>query len=140
MIDTNVMLFAANVHAKEHLRAKAWMETTLSTTEPVGFAWIAMLGFLRVSTRTGVFARPLEPRKAFYFLEAWLDASNARIVHPTDHHFIVLRGLVDTVGTAGDLTSDAHLAALAIEHGAELVSFDRDFDRFDGLRILILRA
>lgn len=134
------MLFAANMHAKEHPCAKAWMEIALSTTEPVGFAWIAMLGFLRVSTRTGVFARPLQPRKAFYFLEVWLNAGNAHIVHPTNHHLAVLHTLVEAVGTAGDLTSDAHLAALAIEHGAELVSFDRDFDRFDGLRTLILRA
>src|SRR5215831_8460114 len=110
------------------------METTLSTTEPVGFTWIAMLGFLRVSTKAGMFARPLQPRKAFSFLEVWLNAGNARVVHPTDHHFAVLRTLVEGVGTAADLSSGAHLAALAIEHGAELVSFDRDFAQFDGLR------
>ena len=134
------MLFAVNVHANEHERAKSWMEATLSTTEPVAFAWIAMLGFLRVSTRLGVFAKPLQPAKAFYFLDLWLNADNARVVHPSEHHFAVLRALLEKVGTAGNLTNDAHLAALAIEHGAELVSFDRDFGRFAGLRLITLAS
>lgn len=116
------------------------MEEAFSGSESIALAWLAMLGFVRISTRPGVFAKPLAPPRAFYFLEVWLTAHNARVVHPTDHHFATLRTLVERSGTAGNLTSDAHLAALAIEHGAELVSFDRDFDRFEGLRTVILRA
>lgn len=132
------MLFAVNADAKEHKRARSWMEAALSTTEPVAFAWIAMLAFLRVSTRSGVFANPLRPARAFSFLEAWLNADNVRVIHPSEHHFATLRGLLEKTGTAGNLTTDAYLAALAIEHGAELVSFDRDFGRFDDLRTNIL--
>jgi toxin-antitoxin system PIN domain toxin len=116
------------------------METALSGIEPVGFAWLAILGFLRISTRRGALTEPLHPAKALYFVEVWLNAANARIVHPSEHHFLTLRRLLEQSGTAGNLTTDAHLAALAIEHGAELVSFDRDFVRFEGLRTAILKA
>jgi toxin-antitoxin system PIN domain toxin len=134
------MLFAVNIDAKEHMRAKSWIEGALSNPEPVAFAWIAMLAFLRISTRAGLLAKPLRPARAFYFLEAWLTAHNAHIVHPSEHHFAVLRRLLEKSGTAANLTTDAHLAALAIEHGADLVSFDRDFGQFDGLRTIILTA
>jgi uncharacterized protein len=135
------MLFAANVAAKEHKQARTWMEAMLSSaSETVGFAWLAMLGFVRVSTRWGVFAAPLSLAKALYFLEVWLSADNAHVVEPTQRHLSILKELIESTGAAGNLTNDAHLAALAIEHGAELVSFDRDFLRFEGLRANILKA
>jgi uncharacterized protein len=88
----------------------------------------------RISTNPVAFGNALSPAKAFEFVESWLDQSIARVVHPTPGHFIALRRLLQPLGTAANLTSDAHLAALAIEHGAELCSRDADFSRFDGLR------
>jgi toxin-antitoxin system PIN domain toxin len=134
------MLFAVNENAMQHQQAKSWLEMALSGTELIAFDWVAMLGFVRLSTRHGVFVKPLEPARAFYFLKVWLDSENTRILLPTENHFETLRRLVERSGTAANLTTDAHLAALAIEHGAELVSFDRDFVRFDGLRTVILKA
>jgi toxin-antitoxin system PIN domain toxin len=137
LIDANVLLYAVNADAREHARAKSWMEATLSDVEPVAFAWVAMLAFLRIATRGGLFAKPLKLPKAFDLLQAWLGARNVQILHPTRDHLAILRILLKP-GTNASLVTDAHLAALAIEHGAELVSFDRDFARFDGLRTSIL--
>jgi toxin-antitoxin system PIN domain toxin len=110
------------------------MERTLSGSEDVGFAWLALLGFLRISTNPVIYANALSAEKAFEFVESWLAAPVATVVHPTHRHAEVLRELLDQLGTAGNMTSDAHLAALAIEHGAELCSRDADFSRFKGLR------
>ena len=140
LVDANVLVHAANADAREHASARKWIEAAFLGTEPIGFAWIALLAFIRVSTRSGLLARPLRIADAFGLAEDWLSAHNAVVIHPGEGHTEILRGLLERLGTAGNLTSDAHLAALAIEHGAELVSFDRDFDRFDGLRTLILRA
>ena len=138
--DANVLINAANRDAREHLRARTWIESALGGTEGVGFAWITILAFLRVGTRTGVLSKPLRISDAFAVLEDWLHARNAHLIQPGGNHLAILRSLLQQSGTGGNLTTDAHLAALAIEHGAELVSFDRDFDRFDGLRTVILKA
>lgn len=140
LVDANVLLHAANADAREHASARKWIEAAFLGTEPIGFAWIALLAFIRVSTRRGLLARPLRIADAFGVVEDWLRALNAVVVHPGEDHAAILRSLLEPVGTAGNLTSDAHLAALAIEHGAELVSFDRDFNRFEGLRTVILKA
>lgn len=138
IVDANVLIYAVNRDAKEHSHAKSWIESALSGTEPVGFASIAILAFLRITTRTGVLSKPVRISAAFGLLEDWLAAKSAHLVHPGENHLGVLRDLLEQTGTGGNMTSDAHLAALAIEHGAELVSFDQDFAQFDGLRTLIL--
>ena len=140
LVDANVLVHAANADAREHPSARKWIEAAFLGTEPIGFAWIALLAFIRVCTRRGLLARPLRIADAFGVVEDWLRAHNAVVVHPGEDHAAILRSLLEPVGTAGNLTSDAHLAALAIEHGAELVSFDRDFNRFEGLRTVILKA
>jgi toxin-antitoxin system PIN domain toxin len=140
LVDANVLLHAANADAREHASARKWIEAAFLGSEPIGFAWIALLAFIRVSTRRGLLARPLRIADAFGVVEDWLRAHNAVVVHPGEDHAAILRSLLEPVGTAGNLTSDAHLAALAIEHGAELVSFDRDFNRFERLRTVILKA
>ena len=106
----------------------------LSGTEQIGFAWAALLGFIRISTNHAAFDVPLSPTRAFEYVESWLAQPVATVVHPTHEHATILRRLLEPIGTAGNLTPDAHLAALAIEHGAELCSRDADFSRFDGLR------
>jgi toxin-antitoxin system PIN domain toxin len=93
-----------------------------------------LIGFLRLSTRAQILANPVPVAMAFDIVESWLAQPCALILHPTERHLAILRGLIEPLGTAGNITSDAHLAALAIEHGAELCSADADFSRFPGLR------
>lgn len=132
--DVNLLLYTTDESSPHCERARAWLERALSGTEEVGFAWLALLGFVRVSTNPAAFTNALSPAGAFEFVESWLAQPIARVVHPTHQHTATLRRLLEPLGTGGNLTSDAHLAALAIEHGAELCSHDTDFARFEGLR------
>jgi uncharacterized protein len=133
--DTNVLLAAVNADAHGHDVARAWLTESLSGVEPTGFAWLALLGFVRIATKPALFARPLMPDHALDYVEQWLARPNATVLHPGARHGALLRGLLAAAGTAGNLTSDAHLAAIAIEHGATLASFDADFHRFRELRL-----
>lgn len=132
--DVNLLLYAIDAEAPKHERARAWLEQTLSGSEAVGFAWAVLLGFLRIATNARTFERPLSASEALDYVDGWLDQPRAAAVAPTERHPALLRELLEPLGTAGNLTSDAHLAALAIEHGAELCSSDTDFARFHGLR------
>jgi uncharacterized protein len=132
--DANVLLHAVNSSALQHRAARRWLEASLGGTEPVGFAWLVLLAFLRLSTRRGLFPAPLAVGPAMDYVAEWLAQPPARVVNPTGRHLDVLRSLLVEAGTGGNLTTDSHLAALAVEHGAELWSFDRDFGRFEGLR------
>ncbi|GIV00553.1 MAG: ribonuclease VapC [Actinomycetota bacterium] len=132
--DANLLLYAVDATSPRHPAARRWLEERLSGTETVGFAWVVLLAFLRLGTNPRVFADPLGAREALDLIEEWLARPCATIVEPTDRHPAILRELLEPLGTAGNLTTDAHLAALAIEHGAELCSCDADFSRFPGLR------
>jgi len=132
--DINLLLYAIDEGSPKHERARPWLEDVLSGPEQVAFCWAVLLGFLRISTNPAIFERPLEPSEALDYIDAWLDRPCATTVAPTVHHATLLRRLLAPLGAAGNLTSDAHLAALAIEHGAELCSSDTDFARFEGLR------
>jgi uncharacterized protein len=134
--DVNVLLYAVDSSAPRHAAARRWLEGRLSDTETFALAWAVLLAFLRLSTNARVFERPLRPADAFDIIDGWLAHPNATIVQATERHSAVLRELLAPLGTAGNLTSDAHLAALAIEHGAELCSSDSDFARFSGLKWL----
>ena len=103
-------------------------------TETVGFAWNVLLGFLRLTTRTGVFPKPLAIEQALGIVDSWIRLPVVRIVEPRPCHFELLRAHLRGAGTAGNLTSDAHIAAIAIEYDAEVCSSDSDFGRFPGLR------
>jgi uncharacterized protein len=133
--DVNLLVYSADESSPHCQRARSWLEQALSGTEEVGFAWLALLGFVRISTNPAAFDEPLSLAQAFEFVESWLGSPVAAAIHPSERHAGHLRRLLESVGSAaGNLTSDAHLAALAIEHGAELCSHDTDFARFDGLR------
>jgi hypothetical protein len=138
VVDANVLLHAVNADSAQHGTANPWLDDALSATEPVGFAWAALLAFIRLATRPGVFPAPLSPDQALETVEAWTGAAPAMVVQPTARHLAVLRGLLAGAGTAGNLTTDAHLATLAIEHGGRIASFDRDFARFPGVRLELL--
>ena len=132
--DANLLLYALDEASPHHAPARSWLEQTLSGIEPVGFAWAVLLAFLRLSTRAQLFASPLEPVEAFDVVDGWLAQPCALVLHPTERHLAILRGLVEPLRTSGNITGDAHLAALAIEYGGEVCSADTDFARFQGLR------
>lgn len=132
--DINLLLYATDDTAVLHKPALKWVEATLSGTETVAFAWLALIGFVRLSTSPRIFQHPWDVERALDVVDGWLAQPAATVVHPTHRHVAVLRDLLRPLGTAGNLTSDAHLAALAIEHGATLYSSDNDFARFPGLR------
>lgn len=132
LVDANVLLSAANSDSSRHEEARAWLEEALRSPGSIGFAWVVLLGFLRIAT-SAIFPRPLTVEEAFALVDDWLTARSSVVVHPTGRHLDLLRGLLAESGAAANLTTDAHLAALALEHGAEVVTFDRDFARFTGL-------
>ena len=133
-VDANVLLHAVNEQAPEHAVARGWLDEALEGPEPVAFSWIVLLAFLRVATRHGIFAAPLAVDDAFDIVDDWLARPAARVVDPTSEHARRLRDILARSGCAGNLVNDAHLAALALEHRASIVSFDRDFARFAGVR------
>jgi toxin-antitoxin system PIN domain toxin len=132
--DVNVLIYAVDEGSHHHDGARAWLEEALSGSETVAFCWSVLLAFVRLSTRPVVFEHPLDAGEALDLVEGWLGQPCATVVDPTPRHLAILRDLLTQLGTAGNLTTDAHLAALAIEHGAELWSYDTDFARFAGLR------
>jgi uncharacterized protein len=132
--DVNLLLYAIDEESPRHEGARKWLEDTLSGTETVAFAWAVLIGFLRISTNPAVLQRSLSAEEAIDYVDAWLAQPCVTTVGPGDRHAAVLRELLQPLGAAGNLVSDAHLAALAIEHGAELCSCDTDFSRFGGLR------
>lgn len=134
IVDTNVLLYAVDRASAHHEPSLAWLDRALAGTEAVGLAWIALLAFIRVGTNASILPSPMTPDDATGQIEAWLGAPAAVVAQPSPRHASLLRGLLRDTGTAGNLTTDAHLAALALEHGADIVSYDRDFARFPGVR------
>ncbi len=134
IVDLNILLYAINSDAPQHEAARSWWEQALSDDESVGLPWTVLLGFLRIATNARIFPRPLSAQSAVARVEAWLSVENVHIVQEKDDHWSTLKALLEGSGTAGHLTTDAHLAALAISHDAVLVSCDADFARFKGLR------
>jgi hypothetical protein len=134
LLDLNVLLYAVNRDSAHHARAKAWLEQTLTAEEPVALPWVVLLGFLRLATTPRVFPQPLGPGQALEVVDGWLACPAVVALAPGNEHWRILKDLLAESGTAGNLTTDAHLAALAIEHGAELCSTDADFARFARLR------
>lgn len=138
--DTHVLIYAVHAGAPQQRAAADWLAQAFDAGPGVGLSWAALLGFLRLTTRPGVFERPLPVEAALRAIDAWLSHPQARVLAPGGRHAALLGPLLLGAGTAGNLTTDAHLAALAIEHGATLGSFDRDFRRFAGLDFELLSA
>ncbi|MBA7642851.1 Ribonuclease VapC37 [subsurface metagenome] len=132
--DINLLIYAINLDTPYHEKARAWLEQSLSGREPVGFTWIVILGFLRIVTHGSIMTHPLSPETAFEVIDGWLRQPIVQIIEPSNQHWQLFKELLSQLGTAGNLTSDAHLAALAIEHAACLYSTDNDFSRFRSLR------
>ncbi|MGH6981165.1 MAG: TA system VapC family ribonuclease toxin [Stellaceae bacterium] len=132
--DVNVLVHAHNADSSVHEKARAWWDACLAGTEGVGLAWAAILGFVRLTTNRKVFVRPLPVRDAMDRVQSWLALPHVHIPQPSDNHFSRLRAELERLGTGGNLTTDAHLAVLAMERGYVLYSTDADFTRFSGLR------
>ena len=134
IVDLNVLLYAINSDAAQHRRASEWWEAAMNDEDTVGLPWVVLLGFLRLATNPRVFPHPLTPDAAAARLDRWLAQENVVVVREKDDHWETLKSLLRATGTAGNLTTDAHLAALALTRDAVLVSCDSDFARFKGLR------
>ena len=137
--DTNVLVNSVNEFSAVRDQAAGWLEQAFDSEAGIGFAWLALVGFVRVSTQRGILKTPLSPANALELMDAWLSHPRARILQPTERHGDILARLLLVAGTAGNLTNDAHLAALAIEHGATVGSFDQDFKKFPGIKLDLLK-
>ena len=132
--DINLLLYAHNPRAKNHKKAFQWWRQCLQGHEGVALAWVVILGFVRITTHPKVFERPMTVEAAVGRVEEWLSLPHVHLVHPAQTHFQNWTALLKQIGTAGNLTTDAHLAALAIERGLILQTTDADFARFAGLK------
>jgi toxin-antitoxin system PIN domain toxin len=132
--DVNVLVHAHNIDSAAHQRARHWWDACLAGPEGVGLAWVTLLGFIRITTNPRIVARPLPVADVTARIQSWLDLPHVHVVQPSDAHFTRLRTELERLGVAGNLTTDAHLAVLAMERGYVLHSTDTDFGRFPGLR------
>jgi len=135
VVDANVLIYAYHPRSPFHERAKHWLETAFAGAEPVRLPWSTILAFLRLTTNPKVFESPLGIEEAVAAASAWLDLPTVAPIDPGERYWTILQKLLVESQVTGPLVSDAALAALAIEHGATLCSTDRDFKRFEGLKL-----
>jgi toxin-antitoxin system PIN domain toxin len=134
LVDANLLLYAYDAASVHHAPARRWLETTLSAVEPVGLAWVALLAFLRVGTNPRLRREAPTVEEAAAIVADWLERPMVTLVNPGERHWEILHEMMIKGQARGLLVTDAHLAALAIEHGATLATCDRDFARFPGLK------
>lgn len=132
--DVNLLVHAHDLHYRRHETARAWWEGLMNGRDTIGLAWVAALGFIRITTNSRILDNPLSAGVACALVRSWLERPQTVLIHPGNRHADILFDLLEEIGTAGNLTTDAHLAALAIEHQAELHSTDADMARFQGLK------
>lgn len=136
LIDANVLLYAHDSASARHESARRWLESTLTDEPDVRFGLTTLLAFARIASDVRVFEAPLTSAEAVAIVEGWLARPNVSLASPGDRHWRILTDLATGGQARGPLLMDAHLAALAVEHGATLATTDRDFTRFAGLRIV----
>ena len=134
LVDANVLLYAYDTSSPKHGTARAWWEERLSRPDPVRLSWATIVAFVRIGTHHRVFEKPLALEEACDHVASWLRQPCVEVTLPGEHHWPILRRLMEATGTAGNLTSDAHIAARALERGAAVCSTDHDFARFPGIR------
>lgn len=134
VIDTNLLIYAINLDSPMYDSASTWLDRQLSGRVDVGLPWLVIVAFLRLTTSQRVFESPLSVEGAIRYVSGWLDLPNVTPLNPGNNHYSILSRLLLRSGTGGNLTSDAHLAAIAVEHGALLCSADNDFKRFQGVQ------
>jgi uncharacterized protein len=132
--DINLLVFAYNEAAPRHDAARVWWEGLMMGRERVGIPWAVIVGFVRLVTHAAVLEQPLPPKAAIERVRHWFTREHVQSLDPGPRHLVILERLFESTGVGGSLTTDTHLAALAIEHQCELHSGDADFARFPGLR------
>lgn len=136
LVDANVLIYAYDAASREHRVARRWLADTLASSTPVCFPWISLMAFVRVTTHRRLFENPYTPDEAFDVIANWLSAPFSRIVHPGDEHLDLVKEIARVNQlSASDLT-DAHLAAIAVEHGLPLATTDTNFPAFEGLKLI----
>ncbi|PFG19027.1 TA system VapC family ribonuclease toxin [Serinibacter salmoneus] len=134
LVDANVLIYAVDTASTHHSRAKSWIDEALAGTQTVLMPWVSLLAFVRLTTHPRIFERPLTPETALGIVEGWLGCDNVVAPEPDTRHVRRLTDLLAaTGGRGGNLVNDAHLAALAVQWGARVVTFDSDFGRFPGV-------
>jgi uncharacterized protein len=136
LLDANVLLYAYDASSPHHEVARTWLERTLSTDVDVRLGLTTVLAFVRIATDPRVFERPLEPQAAIGIVGEILARPNVSLATPGERHWTLLADVAASGQARGTRLMDAHLAALALEHGAALATSDRDFRRFSGLRVM----
>jgi toxin-antitoxin system PIN domain toxin len=136
LTDANLLLYAYNVDATEHVASRQWLETQLSGSNLFCFSWQTITAFLRISTNQRAFAAPLSTKEATSIVTEWLERPQTVLLTPGEKHWAIFHKLLESGQATGPMVMDAHLAALAFEHGATLASTDRDFSRFPGLKLI----
>lgn len=133
LVDANLLIYAVNLDLPQHKLAKAWWEAALSGADAVRLPWVSLMAFMRICTNPRIFENPLSPEQTAGFIDEWLDRPNVSTIAPGSGHWPIMKNLIRQTGTAGNLTTDAHIAALALEHGCTICSADNDFKRFPGV-------
>jgi hypothetical protein len=134
LVDANLLVYAANTAAPEHARARAWLDARLNGPARVGLPWPSLLAFVRLTTNPVVLSKPASATDAWRQVEEWLGCEPAWVPVPGDDHARLLGRFLQLEWMTSRLVPDAHLAALAIEHGLTCCSTDSDFSRFSGLK------
>jgi uncharacterized protein len=134
LIDANLLIYAYNPQSEHHVASKKWLEDVFSQPEPVWLAWQSILAFLRIVTNINAFKKPFSPKEARDIVSDWLNQGSVGLLEPGDRHWVILGELLENAQVRGPLVTDAHLAALAIEHGVTLCTHDSDFLRFRNLK------
>ena len=134
LVDVNIPIHAVCRSAQEHDRLRAWWDEQLSGATPVAIPWAVSFGFVRIMTNPRIVQPALRVEEALDYVTSWFGQPCVRVIEPLDGHWELVASLLRHAGVAANLTTDAHLAALAIQHGCELCSTDADFARFRGLR------
>jgi toxin-antitoxin system PIN domain toxin len=134
IVDANLLIYAIDSDSPQHEASRKWLEKTLSGTTWIALPYIVVLAFLRLTTRPGIMRHPMPSEDALTYVDSWLGQPYVSWVAPGPNHWPILRNLLLASGTAGNLTSDAHIAAMALEQGATVYSADNDFRRFSGVR------
>jgi hypothetical protein len=134
LIDANLLLYAHDSSSVHHKAARGWLEARFSKPEPIGLAWVVLLAFLRVATNRRLREDAPSVAEAVEIVSGWLKRPTVTLLNPGERHWEIFRRLLQEGQAPGPLVMDAHLAALAIEHGATLATTDKDFTRFPGLK------
>ncbi len=134
LVDVNLLIYAHYVNSQFHDPTRSWFEKVLQGSEPIALGWASILGFLRITTSPRALASPLLLSEAIAVIEDLIQRPQVLVLSPSERHWSILQRMLTEGQAGGNLASDAHLAALAIEHGALLCTTDRDFSRFPGLR------